>query len=524
MEQKKENAGRHDELLENSAVVEALARNTRLAIHRERSSTFIVLPSAIAQPEAERYLRVWWKDHVTPSGCVHLVSVGQDHRTFPPAADLPEATVPFGFYDLINDPSKKAQLRIFQFNMAVNRDLILDPSILDRVELWLPAGAAGRTAGRPAVIAAESCRPYLPWSTKWNHNQGHLFIDYMIRCAFVVPDSMLADERAVLRDGRFTLFIASETILFPLARVLHFPRPLRILRPPPRPADRFPTAPWRAGQCPGLDVDRLEAGMRRKAPDGRAVVAWVVKKYSWHDNDELWLLWTLDIVGVDHVVINIATADMDVGSVRERLARHPGVSERVTLVELEDVPSGMVAYYSLPQSLIGDAMMRWQVDFEWMLAIDTDEYVQLFDGTPGRLRRIDAGSFIAQHRWRMERRGQHARLQRYRLRRQQPGWVEDPLVKDVLCAMLTLPASTNISAFLADMWDGGFANREVQVKSLFWVPGSLRPWQHWNSDAPVENWDAAQAHALHIREEGDVRHDIARTLEFIAWWKDQHGP
>jgi hypothetical protein len=31
---------------------------------------------------------------------------------------------------------------------------------------------------------------------------------------------------------------------------------------------------------------------------------WVPKKYSWDAADELWLLWMLDVVGVDFVSIN----------------------------------------------------------------------------------------------------------------------------------------------------------------------------------------------------------------------------
>ena len=36
-----------------------------------------------------------------------------------------------------------------------------------------------------------------------------------------------------------------------------------------------------------------------------------MKKWSWSEDDELWILWHLDIVGVDHVVIAVDGAEIE---------------------------------------------------------------------------------------------------------------------------------------------------------------------------------------------------------------------
>ena len=57
--------------------------------------------------------------------------------------------------------------------------------------------------------------------------------------------------------------------------------------------------------------------VRARGADAKLRVAAVVfKKFTWVHDDNLWLLWMLDVVGVDHVVINVATRDLPMAEAR----------------------------------------------------------------------------------------------------------------------------------------------------------------------------------------------------------------
>lgn len=239
--------------------------------------------------------------------------------------------------------------------------------------------------------------------------------------------------------------------------------------------------------------DALKSIKRTDDPN-TSVGVWMMKKFSWNGDDDLWVLWMLDVVGVDHIVINVATSMLSVNAVKERLKKHPGVIDRVTLVAL-DAPPAPVVYDYMAEVMTYDAFLRWQTHFDYAFLIDADEFVQLFSPEPP-FRRVDVKTFLARNKHFIHIDGQEAGFDRVQVRRTKNNVDEEPLLPDLLCSLLKLD---------------GLATRELLVtrnqlsseklqKSLFWVPGSVTPYLHYNRNAPNRKWNVIEGHMLHIRE------------------------
>jgi hypothetical protein len=227
------------------------------------------------------------------------------------------------------------------------------------------------------------------------------------------------------------------------------------------------------------------------------VAAVCVKKYSWSEDDELWAMWMLDVVGVDHVVIGISTRDLPMDRVRQRLAAVPGLAERVTLVDVDIPRKGMVTYAYLIQCMAWDLFLRWQADFDFAFLIDPDEFVQLFDINPP-FARVDARTFISRNRLRIEKEGQ-AYMNRILIARSKPNRLADPLLAPVLKGMAGLGLNQTFAAMGLEC-----RHHHTLGKALFWFPATVKPYLHYNTGWQKVKWSPQEANMLHIRE-GDKR-------------------
>jgi hypothetical protein len=300
----------------------------------------------------------------------------QDHRIFPP--ELPARLRSYTFDDL---RPGHGGLRVFQFHMGVRRTCALqdegEPRFFTTVELAYNVDHHDGGASVPTRVklAPQRCIGLTMNAALWRLQKVlHLqYGEYAARCAFLIDDALalrLADhERA---QASFDVLVCNDTVRFPLAEVLHFPHASSLIEHRPRPADGFPSAPWAgAGEVQIVRASGAEAELR--------VADVVYKKFSWVPDDILWLLWMLDVVGVDHVVINVATRELPLELAREDIAKHEGLAERVTLVDL-DFPSSNTnhSFSYLLHGLSHELHLRWQADFDFIFLIDTDEYPQLF--------------------------------------------------------------------------------------------------------------------------------------------------
>lgn len=476
-------------------------------------------------------LSIRWDLHSSlPDRNFHIVSASQDHRAFPPPARLPAdpAVRAATFPELAGDP----RLRIFQLHLGLaNRfvTVLKDnswTSAFGTVELWWHDqpdddvdGAAdiGSTAeqvvliegvGRMVVkrLPAQQCLHDLPKGTDYRMANGQpAYLELVVRCAFLVDDVVVARLRDHARArGALKVHAAGDAALFPLAEVLHFPDPTTFLtydEYDERPA-AFAAAPWEP-----VSVVRAPAGSAAAAIRVGAVCT---KKYSWNADDELWLMWMLDIVGVDHIVIAVSTRDLNMSTVVDAIARYddPRLTARVTLVDL-DVPTGQpkVTYSYLLECMGREAFLRWQADFDFLFLIDPDEFVQLFAAEPPHAR-IDVKTFVARHRDRIEREGV-AYLRRPRVRRLESDHrAAEPLLPALLRALAPLDGAA-MHHLLGP--DASYA-REFG-KSLFWPPRAIHSFLHFNPDSLPDWFDARQAHMLHVRKDNPYGGQPVRTVQ-----------
>jgi hypothetical protein len=420
------------------------------------------------------------------------------------------------FPELAGDP----RLRIFQLHLGLaNRFVTVRKdnswtSAVGSVELWwhdqaddaAAAAAAdiGSTdeqvvlvegVGRMVVkrLPARRCLHDLPKGTDYRMENGQpAYLELVVRCAFLVDDVVVARLRDHARArGALKVHAAGDAALFPLAEVLHFPDPTTFLtydEYDERPA-AFAAAPWEP-----VSVVRAPAGSAAAAIRVGAVCT---KKYSWNADDELWLMWMLDIVGVDHIVIAVSTRDLNMSTVVDAIARYddPRLTARVTLVDL-DVPTGRpkVTYSYLLECMGREAFLRWQADFDFLFLIDPDEFVQLFAAEPPHAR-IDVKTFVARHRDRIEREGA-AYLRRPRVRRLESDHrAAEPLLPALLRALAPLDGAAMHRLLGPD------ASYSVEFgKSLFWPPRAIHSFLHYNPDSLPPWFDAGQAHMLHVRQ------------------------
>ncbi|ELR12902.1 uncharacterized protein ACA1_095420 [Acanthamoeba castellanii str. Neff] len=383
--------------------------------------------------------RVPWGTFVSqPSGRrVQVISVSQDHRPLPTTPSLPAHLRSRTFHHLATTtPPTDGNhlLHIFQIHLALNSTFfdiegdIETPTAytFQTVELWWPSqagdgGGEDDGAGGPVKkLTAQAITLDEPLNAAYRYKVARpQYLELIVRCAFLLSDDAADELLRRRREVRFAVFAAREVAFFPLDHVLHFPRATSLLPIAPTETGardchhRLATAPW-ANSSSGV-----ASIVRASGADARVRVgAWITKKFTWTDDDELWLLWTLDVVGVDHVVLHLATRQLSLESMRQRLARHPGVLERVTLVGV-DAPGrdDRVTYCYLQELLVWDGFVRWQADFDFVFLVDTDEFVQLFEREAPH-RRIDAKTFIARNRERLQT-GGHAYMNRLRVGRTQ---------------------------------------------------------------------------------------------------------
>ncbi len=321
-----------------------------------------------------------------------------------------------------------------------------------------------------------------------NHFQ---FSDAVAHCAFLIDDELalrLSDHE--LARAAFEVHACNDTVHFPLAEVLHFPQPSPIIAGGllPRPTNGFSSSPWA-----GAEVQVVRAS----GPDAMLRVAAVVFKKSWVADDNLWLLWMLDVVGVDHVVINIATRDLPLAVVRESMAQHESLAERVTLVDL-DFPNreSNHSYDYLLQAQAHAFFLRWQADFDFIFLIDQDEFPQLFDtSAEANQPRIDIKTFIGLNRKTIEEQRQ-VYFSRPFVQRSESNKKPDPLLPIFLRELAPLDGIVTSA-----VWSDWSNPLEYLGKALFPVGAALRPYLHFNNYWPGRTlFDWRAGHVLHVRE------------------------
>jgi hypothetical protein len=483
--------------------------------------------------------RVPWGTFVSqPSGRrVQVISVSQDHRPLPTAGtSLPAALLPRTFRHLTpaNSSDENRRLHIFQIHLAIESAFFdVDGDIetptactFQTVELWWPslAGCGGGLDDNDnendnrqeevgvVKLTAQAITLDEPMHAAYRYEHARpQYLELIVRCAFLLSDDAADELLRRRREVRFAVFAAREVAFFPLDHVLHFPRATSLLPITPTETGapdhhhhhRLVTAPW-ANSSSGV-----ASIVRASGADARVRVgAWITKKFTWTDDDELWLLWTLDVVGVDHVVLHLATRQLSLESVRQRLARHPGVLERVTLVGVDAPGRGdRVTYCYLQELLVWDGFVRWQADFDFVLLVDTDEFVQLFEREAPH-RRIDVKTFIARHRERLQA-GGHAYMNRLRVGRTQDHSAAEAQLPAFLNGMVSLDG-----AQIQELTDAGSGGWESQGKSLFFANGAVQPYLHWSVGYPKDKWAVEEAHILHVRK--SAHHDWANGP--LTWW------
>jgi hypothetical protein len=438
----------------------------------------------------------------------------QDHRIFPP--ELPARLSNYTF-DELRLPGHGG-LRVFQFHMGISRTCALqdegkEPRFFTTTELAYNDHDDGGSVPTRVKLAAQRCIGLTIDAalTRLQNVQELQYGEYAARCAFLIDDALalrLADhERA---QASFDVLVCNDTVHFPLAEVLHFPQAESLIEHGllPRPTDGFPSAPWAGAEVQVVRASGAEAELR--------VAAVVFKKFSWVYDDVLWLLWMLDVVGVDHLVINVASRDLPMASVREDIAQHEGLAERVTLVDL-DFPSRNTnhSYAYLVHGLSHELHLRWQVDFDFIFLIDSDEYPQLFAASDRSLTaqqgqpRIDVKTFIGHNRASLKEQG-HLYFTRPFVQRSMSNNMSDPLLPPFLRELAQLDGLVT-----SEVWSGKSDPIEKLGKALIPVAAALRPHLHYNAHWPKRSYlDWRTGHVLHVRE---YRNNSALRLELQSF-------
>jgi hypothetical protein len=328
------------------------------------------------------------------------------------------------------------------------------------------------------------------------------------RCAFLVDEQQLDKLVRNRAQGFFEVHAGSDAARFPLTETLHFPKPLRYIEQCGRPSEGYPTAPWSA-------IDATNKVIRATGDAAKPRVVAMAKRYSWSTDEELWLLWTLDVVGVDHVVLAVATLEISLNEIRDGIRRHPGLIERVTLIDL-GIPNKKKSetYGHLMAGLTYDGFLRWQADFDYAFVLDTDEFIQLFDSTRPRTPRVDVKTFIALNLVGLTKFSQ-VHFRRPEVRRLSPSRKAEPLLGSFLRELLRADGTT-----LQTIMNGTNV-KDPLGKALFTVTGAIKPYLHFNNDWPSPQHDTQKGFILHIREEQKVRGVPGSSKGTLQWFLDQ---
>jgi hypothetical protein len=357
---------------------------------------------------------------------------------------------------------------------------------------------------------AVSCREYQPRGWSWRIEQGVKHNDLVLRCkAFLPPElvdqALCINSRAHDAECKIGHVVVYDTndgeVFFPMSRVMHFPTPTTLFpTPPPQSSKPFPSAPWRAKGQVEPPVVRTQQG--EEAAKVRTC-AWVPKKFSWDAEDELWLLWMLDIVGVDFVAIYMVPSNATgydnktilhtttLDSVRQRLQAHEGLSERVLLIE-SDIPGSLTTFEHMVEAMHWDAFLRLQADCDYGFALDTDEFVNLYGVEPPH-ERVDIKTFITQRRDVLNVR-QSVYMVRLQMRRMSLPGVDDETMPPFFVRWLHY-SSANRTRIAVHMSTNNLG------KSLWKLDGILVPYLHFPEYiAGSETKDNIElSNMLHIR-------------------------
>jgi hypothetical protein len=429
------------------------------------------------------------------SKLAHVVSVAREHRTFP--RNLPsELRQTFTFPSLARNP----HLQVFQFVLGVDRSLYAAPGRLTAVPqpeprvrpfdtadiMWV--GSDGKSV---RTLHAKECSWQHPRSTGWViANSKARFIDVVARCAYIIGD----DQEPLLLDhpknqASFVVWVGGKSIFYPLAEVLHLSHAESFINITARYEADSPSALW------GGDGPRI---VRAAGADAMPRVAALTKRFSWSADDELWLMWTLDTVGVDHVLLEVCTTSLDLAKVQESIARHTDLAERVTLIDTQ-IPTDMTTFEHLFIGRLFDHFLRWQADFDYLLVIDTDEFLQMFDTSAPSHPRIDIKTLIALERDNIAQEGQ-IHFMRPFVRRSQP---DSPPPDDHLASFLARLGRLNGKAMHRAL-DCEIHDRKTdQGKALFNVAASLNPYLHFNQGWHLPKRDSQQRFLFHVRHKPD---------------------
>ncbi|KAL6051839.1 hypothetical protein QOT17_018947 [Balamuthia mandrillaris] len=491
------------------------------------------LPSATDQGEAlssptEPLFRVRWSDRqLSTNGLFRVVTAAEDHRSFPPSEQLTSGALRRTF-----PTHRPPHKRIFQFHAVINSGLTFVPpsEVFSHVEIWTYRRSRG-ARGEGFMVTktpARRCIAQQPMSFQFRHAAGTVWMDFIIRCSFTIPPRLIqaafCNEPSPsgmssfrgnnqCKPAHFAIHATGDVVLFPVEEVLHFPTLWNVLPhlPPKITSEEHhaqTVSPWRTPPLPpptqpASNGEAFFVPMQRaRGEQGNiSVCAFVVKKYSWTRDDELWLQWMVDVVGVDRVFINLyALPNPHLPSakeIRERLAqRYPALVDRVVLVETQ-VPGKPITYAHMLQAMNWDAFLRWQGYCQYAFSLDTDEFPQLYSSSEDEDRprqRVDVKQFIAEHRKELEGPMNEVHLSRLKILRTKEAWEEEPLLGAVLARVAR--------------WEGGLPRleewrKDKWGKSLFRVSGSLEPYLHFNQDGqrtpPPESVARETAHILHIR-------------------------
>jgi hypothetical protein len=158
-------------------------------------------------------------------------------------------------------------------------------------------------------------------------------------------------------------------------------------------------------------------------------------------------------------------------------------------------------------------MVRWQADFDFVLVLDTDEFVQLFDNAPShddgqcaddgdddhqhqRLMRVDVKTFIARREALIKRHGQ-VRMWRPHVRRSVPNSQAEPRLAELLAQLAGLDGNATHDALrgIPDL-----TVTDTEGKSLFLLVAAVNPFLHYNQGWPYPPPDNTRAFMLHVRE------------------------
>ncbi|KAL6053316.1 Glycosyltransferase family 62 protein [Balamuthia mandrillaris] len=489
-----------------------------------------------------------WNDaRLSSNGLFRVVTAAEDHRSFPPPRQLTR-----GAYSRIFPHTKKPHKRIFQFHAVIHDNLTFTPTfeVFSTVELWTYHNDALASFAAPDAFVlkkrpAINCIAQQPLGREFRHKYGAVWMDFVIRCAFDIPPEALEDafchhldsspssppsspastrRNKKCKAGHFAIHATDDVVLFPVDEVLHFPTLWNALPQAPSRLDQahaFAAAPWRvppahprSNEPPFWPIERAtgeEANV--------SVCTFVVKKYTWTGDDELWLQWMVDVVGVDRVFINLFAQPNErlpsAETLRARLAtHHPALVHRVVFVETQ-VPGTHETHEHMLQAMNWDAFLRWQGECQYAFSLDTDEFVQLYsskeleEGQPHH--RVDVKQFIAEHPEELEGPMNVAHMARLRFSRENPASEEEPL----------------LGAFLARAarWEGilpqlGDWRAHKLGKSLFRVRGSLEPHLHTNENGKRTKFPKSLprevAHILHIRVKGGIFDNEERSSPSLA--------